>query len=1116
MHDSDRQPPTLPGYTLTARLGAGGYGEVWLAQAPGGVPKAVKFIFGSFNDRRAEHELRALHRIKSVRHPFLLSLERIEVVDDRLAIVTELADSSLKDRYDECRRQGLPGIPRSELLGYMHDAAEALDYLSERHSLQHLDVKPENLLLVAGHVKVADFGLVKEVGKTQASLVGGLTPLYSSPEVFQGMPGARSDQYSLAVVYQEMLTGTPPLAGANAAELTMQHLQGEANLAPLPMSDRFAIARALAKDPTQRFPNCSAMIDALLAQSSASAQPSDAAEFAGPEPSDGRTFSDFGSALPERRAEQRPGPMEPLFAGPHAETQFEAAWGDPANEWGAAEQAPDEPAEPHRVDAVEFSAEGFSSRPTLVIGIGGAAACVMRRFRARVARELSEEAAAAVQLLLFDSDPREISAALQGNERNALRPNEAMALPLRRPQEYREDSALLMRWLSRRWLYNIPKSLRTEGLRPLGRLAFVDHAQRVEERLIGAIQGAVAAQDVGNASPRIYLVASVSGGTGSGMSLDLGYAIRSALATLGIDDGEVVGLFLHSTDRDPRQAELARVNSCAWLREYNHYHRAAGSYPGDEACGLPALAPACKAFDAAYFLNLGDGLKEEAWSEATADVAEYLYLDAVTPAQQFFAACREQAKPGDEATLRSFAVTTVSAAADDAIEAAAQLISRSVVCRWLGVRTNGEAGKNVAPTAVAGDAPASQLPTLEHLASQTRKLITQTLADSASLQRSEMGLSERIAAVNADFAAPDDRPGAFVGGRPLEQVAAPIAQSIAATMSTEVMEQVDSLGLRVPGAEAAIGRWRGDLQQLDAEASKIAAALSQQAAAMAMQIDRWQRERSNTSASTAREQELCDGYRDLRTDQHSLLAVALVAKRALAELRGVGDRIGELARQLKGMLARFPADAPQGEPSAFTGLLSKQLTSLCDRVDERLEQSFTQPSGGLIAVAMGSPRVREQLVVELTKAATRQAEQLASSPTLAAGASFAAETDASDPGIDSSQLPHVLPLNSTYAVLETRPSAIAGIAVQQASANGVTTLVGVGSQTVRCVESWNLSPSRTALDLVDRRRDCLEFADRVSSRCDVDWIPLAAPPRRMPAVAAVPFEASPMAMTQVL
>ena len=76
-----------------------------------------------------------------------------------------------------------------------------------------LDIKPENLLLLADHVKVADFGLVKDVKQSSASLVGGMTPLYAAPEVFRGLPGRQSDQYSLAIVYQEMLTGRLPFVG---------------------------------------------------------------------------------------------------------------------------------------------------------------------------------------------------------------------------------------------------------------------------------------------------------------------------------------------------------------------------------------------------------------------------------------------------------------------------------------------------------------------------------------------------------------------------------------------------------------------------------------------------------------------------------------------------------------------------------------------------------------------------------------------------------------------------------------------------------------------------------------------------------------------------------------
>src|SRR5262245_10580424 len=82
----------IPGDQLIEKLGSGGFGEVWKANAPGELTKAIKIVFGNFEDQRAEQELKALRRIKQVRHPFLLSLERIEILDGQLIIVTELAD----------------------------------------------------------------------------------------------------------------------------------------------------------------------------------------------------------------------------------------------------------------------------------------------------------------------------------------------------------------------------------------------------------------------------------------------------------------------------------------------------------------------------------------------------------------------------------------------------------------------------------------------------------------------------------------------------------------------------------------------------------------------------------------------------------------------------------------------------------------------------------------------------------------------------------------------------------------------------------------------------------------------------------------------------------------
>src|SRR5947209_9795446 len=172
----------IPGYRLISRLGRGGCGEVWKAEAPGGILKAIKFVQGDLDGTQpgaAEQEYKSLHRVKAVRHPFVLSIERFDVVDGQLVIVMELADQNLHDRYARCAADGLPGIPREELLRYMEEAAEALDLMSTRHQLQHLDVKPQNIFLVHQHVKVADFGLAKDFQGTRAALTGGMTRMYA-------------------------------------------------------------------------------------------------------------------------------------------------------------------------------------------------------------------------------------------------------------------------------------------------------------------------------------------------------------------------------------------------------------------------------------------------------------------------------------------------------------------------------------------------------------------------------------------------------------------------------------------------------------------------------------------------------------------------------------------------------------------------------------------------------------------------------------------------------------------------------------------------------------------------------------------------------------------------
>src|SRR6476620_11529883 len=111
-------------------------------------------------------------------------------------------------------------MTRDVLLRFLRDAAEALDHMNEKHNLQHLDVKPRNLFIIGDRVKVADFGLVKHLERQNSSgLLGGVTPLYAPPETFVGKISPQSDQYSLAIVYQEMLTGLRPYIAKNVRQM---------------------------------------------------------------------------------------------------------------------------------------------------------------------------------------------------------------------------------------------------------------------------------------------------------------------------------------------------------------------------------------------------------------------------------------------------------------------------------------------------------------------------------------------------------------------------------------------------------------------------------------------------------------------------------------------------------------------------------------------------------------------------------------------------------------------------------------------------------------------------------------------------------------------------------
>src|SRR5262249_29603533 len=141
---------------------------------------------------------------------------------DLLIVAMELGDRTLYQRLQEVRGQGLPGIPEGELLEYMSEAAKGIDYLNsyrhpsgptEQAGILHKEINPQNLLLVGGSVKVADFGLAKLLEKTVASATATMSPAYAALEFFKGQVTRWSDQYSLAVTYCQLRGGRLPFTG---------------------------------------------------------------------------------------------------------------------------------------------------------------------------------------------------------------------------------------------------------------------------------------------------------------------------------------------------------------------------------------------------------------------------------------------------------------------------------------------------------------------------------------------------------------------------------------------------------------------------------------------------------------------------------------------------------------------------------------------------------------------------------------------------------------------------------------------------------------------------------------------------------------------------------------
>jgi len=255
------QMATAGEYEIHHELGRGGMGSVFLAREIGlDRLVAIKVLPPSlmFDEGLIERFKREARMVAKLHHPNIIPVYRVHHSHNLVFYTMHFVPGrSLGEIMGRNRVPSLQEVERTML-----EAAAGLGYAHKRGVI-HRDVKPANILIDAeGHVHLTDFGIAKAlVGSTQLTETGAVigTPQYMAPEQCEGrLVDGRADQYSLAAVGYQLLTGQPPFQSGSMKELLYHHLFTPPRpinaLRPdTPLGLRDAIHKALSKDPVDRF-----------------------------------------------------------------------------------------------------------------------------------------------------------------------------------------------------------------------------------------------------------------------------------------------------------------------------------------------------------------------------------------------------------------------------------------------------------------------------------------------------------------------------------------------------------------------------------------------------------------------------------------------------------------------------------------------------------------------------------------------------------------------------------------------------------------------------------------------------------------------------------------------
>ncbi|MDB4444067.1 bifunctional serine/threonine-protein kinase/formylglycine-generating enzyme family protein [bacterium] len=250
-------------YDILEKLGTGGFGSVWKARSPGGEIVAIKLLDPKLLDndlvvRKFFSEAMILARLD---HKNITKLKDFFPDESNYVIVMDFVEGiTLREFLD--REKGKEGrIPLVQTLGMARQILEAFQYAHDAEVI-HRDIKPGNIMISKnGLIKIMDFGIAKiSSTPTHSTSRHMFSYYYAAPERFKGRPvDARSDIYSLGIVFYELFTGEKPFNSKDTAELMYRQLNDPPPtkyLNNIPGPSGKAILKALEKEPEKRFQNC--------------------------------------------------------------------------------------------------------------------------------------------------------------------------------------------------------------------------------------------------------------------------------------------------------------------------------------------------------------------------------------------------------------------------------------------------------------------------------------------------------------------------------------------------------------------------------------------------------------------------------------------------------------------------------------------------------------------------------------------------------------------------------------------------------------------------------------------------------------------------------------------